>query len=127
MDDKIPFLLNHASSFWYGLAAFVIFAFVIAKFGLGPIVRAIDARDRKIKEQLDEAEETAAKAKALQDKLDSELAGAEARIADFDEKIRTLQRMKRALTGLTAACAGQGSVSECPILEALDPGRKVRP
>ena len=45
---------------------------------------------------------------------------AEAKIADMEQKIRTLQRMKRALTGLTAACEGCGSTSDCPILEALD-------
>ena len=88
MDDKLPFLLNHANSFWYGLAAFVIFAFVIAKFGLKPIVQAIDARDQKIKDQLDAAEQTAAKAKELQEKLDAELAGAEAKITEMMNEAR---------------------------------------
>lgn len=87
-DPKIPFLLNHADSFWYGLVAFVIFAFVIAKFGLKPIVQAIDARDQKIKDQLDAAEQTAAKAVELQKKLDAELAGAEARIAEMMNEAR---------------------------------------
>ncbi len=45
---------------------------------------------------------------------------ATAKIADIEEKVRTLQRMKRALTKLTAACDGCGSTSECPILEALE-------
>ncbi len=83
MDDKIPFLLNHANSFWYGLAAFVIFAFVISKFGLKPIVQAIDARDQRIKDQLASAEQTAAQARELQEKLGAELAGAEARITEM--------------------------------------------
>ncbi|MDA3963786.1 MAG: F0F1 ATP synthase subunit B [Planctomycetota bacterium] len=83
MDDKIPFLLNHADSFWYGLIAFVVFAFVIAKFGIKPIVTAIDARDQRIKDQLAEAERTANKAQELQAKLNTELAGAEARIAEM--------------------------------------------
>jgi len=88
MDDKLPFLLNHANSFWYGLAAFVIFAFVIAKYGLKPIVKAIDARDQKIKDQLESAEQTAAKADELQKKLDAELAGAEARITEMMNEAR---------------------------------------
>ena len=46
---------------------------------------------------------------------------AEVKIADIDEKIRTLQRMKKALEKLTKACSGRGPTSECPILEALDP------
>ncbi len=45
---------------------------------------------------------------------------AEAKIADIEEKMRDLNRMKRALETLTAACCGQGPTSECPILEALD-------
>ncbi len=45
---------------------------------------------------------------------------ATAKIADVEHKIRALQRMKRTLTKLTAACDGCGSTSECPILEALE-------
>lgn len=45
---------------------------------------------------------------------------AEGKIVDIDKKVRTLQRMKDALERLTAACNGRGSVSDCPILEALE-------
>ncbi len=46
---------------------------------------------------------------------------AEAKITDIEEKIRSLRAMKKTLTRLTAACcSGGGSVSDCPILEALD-------
>ena len=45
---------------------------------------------------------------------------AEAKLDDIVAKIRSLQRMKRALVKLTKACGGRGAVSECPILEALD-------
>ncbi len=45
----------------------------------------------------------------------------EAKITDIEEKIRSLRAMKKTLTRLTAACCGGGgSVSDCPILEALD-------
>lgn len=44
---------------------------------------------------------------------------AEAKIADISEKIRSLQLMKKALLKLTKECQGQGTTSECPILEAL--------
>lgn len=46
---------------------------------------------------------------------------AEVKISDVEEKIRTLQRMKKALMRLTKACAGRGPISDCPILDALDP------
>jgi hypothetical protein len=46
------------------------------------------------------------------------------RAEDIEEKIESLQRMKRALRKLTDACSGKGAVSECPILDALDTGKK---
>jgi MerR family transcriptional regulator, copper efflux regulator len=49
---------------------------------------------------------------------------AEAKIGDIEDKIRSLQRMKRALKNLTAACGGRGAVSACPILDALEDGKK---
>jgi MerR family copper efflux transcriptional regulator len=45
---------------------------------------------------------------------------AEAKIADIEAKIQTLQTMKGALLTLTCACRGQGTVAECPLLHALD-------
>jgi MerR family transcriptional regulator, copper efflux regulator len=45
---------------------------------------------------------------------------AEGKITDVDSKIRHLQTIKKALLKLTATCAGQGPVTNCSILEALD-------
>lgn len=45
---------------------------------------------------------------------------AEAKIKDIEQKVRALQRMKKALVKLTAACGGRGPVTECPILDALE-------
>jgi Hg(II)-responsive transcriptional regulator len=44
---------------------------------------------------------------------------AEAKIAEVEEKMRALQRIKKALTKLVALCRGSGPTSECPIIEAL--------
>lgn len=49
---------------------------------------------------------------------------AKSKIGDIEEKMRTLKRMKQALDRLTEACSGNGSVSDCPILEALDEKKK---
>jgi MerR family mercuric resistance operon transcriptional regulator len=46
---------------------------------------------------------------------------AQAKIADIEEKIQTLQRMKKALVKVTKQCSGRGPTSECPILEAMEP------
>jgi len=53
-------------------------------------------------------------------------AHAEAKIADVEQRIAQLSRMKRALAKLANACSGRGPTSECPILEALE-GRGLRP
>ncbi|MCA9399523.1 MAG: heavy metal-responsive transcriptional regulator [Candidatus Omnitrophica bacterium] len=45
---------------------------------------------------------------------------AEAKIADIEERIKTLQRMKNALKKLSSECRGKGPVGECPILENFD-------
>ena len=45
---------------------------------------------------------------------------AEAKIADIDGKIRSLESMNKTLRKLTKSCTGCGPASECPILESLD-------
>lgn len=49
---------------------------------------------------------------------------AEAKIADVEEKIRTLQRIKKALMRLTEACSGDGPIDKCPILAAIEPAKR---
>jgi MerR family mercuric resistance operon transcriptional regulator len=44
----------------------------------------------------------------------------EAKIADVDAKIRSLESMKRTLRKLTNVCDGCAPLSDCPILESLD-------
>ncbi|MBN9659087.1 MAG: heavy metal-responsive transcriptional regulator [Acidobacteria bacterium] len=45
---------------------------------------------------------------------------AKAKVGDIEEKIRTLESMKRVLTGLSELCPGCGPANECPILECID-------
>jgi len=45
---------------------------------------------------------------------------AKTKLRDVDEKIGTLQGMRRALTKLIGECSGRGPITACPILEALD-------
>jgi MerR family transcriptional regulator, copper efflux regulator len=44
----------------------------------------------------------------------------EAKIADIDSKIRTLESMKKSLQRLTKACDGCAPMTDCPILDSLD-------
>lgn len=43
-----------------------------------------------------------------------------AKIAEVNRKLQKLQAIRKALLRLTASCSGQGRLTECPILEALD-------
>jgi Hg(II)-responsive transcriptional regulator len=42
------------------------------------------------------------------------------KIEEIDQKIRSLQAIRHALSGLVTACTDEASTRECPILEALD-------
>jgi MerR family copper efflux transcriptional regulator len=43
----------------------------------------------------------------------------QAKIADIEQRIEALKRMKRGLATLEARCSGHGGTDECPILAAL--------
>ena len=47
---------------------------------------------------------------------------AEAKVVDVDEKIRRLQKIRKALVELTNTCSGRGPVSTCSILRILNAG-----
>jgi Hg(II)-responsive transcriptional regulator len=45
---------------------------------------------------------------------------AEMKLKEIDAKMRSLRAMRRALKQFTAVCPGDGPVSDCPILDALN-------
>lgn len=45
---------------------------------------------------------------------------AEAKHGEIERRIDDLRRMQQALTALADACTGEGPISECPILDALE-------
>ncbi len=51
---------------------------------------------------------------------------AEAKLEDLGERIRALQKMRRALRRLVESCPGQGPLSDCSILRALAPEEKKK-
>jgi MerR family transcriptional regulator, copper efflux regulator len=51
---------------------------------------------------------------------------ARAKVADIEQKIRTLQSMRKVLGKLATACPGRGPLSECPILESFEPDGEIQ-
>jgi len=47
-------------------------------------------------------------------------ARAEAKVVDLQERIRSLESMKKTLQKLTKVCDGCAPLAECPILDSLD-------
>ena len=47
---------------------------------------------------------------------------AEARLRDIENKINMLKRMRQSLKKLVEKCPGEGPLSHCPILEAMEFG-----
>ena len=42
------------------------------------------------------------------------------KITDIEEKIRSLQKMKRSLKKVISECESRGSIGDCPLLEGID-------
>ncbi len=51
---------------------------------------------------------------------------AKAKVIDIDQKIRTLQAMRKVLGKLATACPGRGPLHECPILESFEPDGEIQ-
>ncbi len=51
---------------------------------------------------------------------------AEEKLADLEDKIRALQRMKKALRKVAESCPGRGPTSDCSILRSLTEDRAGR-
>jgi MerR family transcriptional regulator, copper efflux regulator len=51
---------------------------------------------------------------------------AQKKVAEIEQKIRSLNAMKAALEHLTDRCSGHGPASECPILESIDSDEVLR-
>ena len=49
---------------------------------------------------------------------------AQAKLADIDQRVLALQRIRNGLATLIAACPGHGRAADCPILNALS-GEKL--
>jgi len=68
---------------------------------------------------LDEIAELLALSARREQDMSSVREAAAARLADVDQRLRELRRIRDALAGLVEACPGHGDLADCPIMAAL--------
>jgi len=44
----------------------------------------------------------------------------QAKLRDIEDKLRSLEAMRKSLTRLVRSCSGKGAATECPILDAFE-------
>jgi len=79
-------------------------------------------RAKELGFSLDEIGELLALRSHPAENRDQVRARAQAKIADLEQRIADLERMKETLQELAAACAAEKHSADCPILAALDHG-----
>jgi F-type H+-transporting ATPase subunit b len=84
----MEFLLNHTNSFIFGLGAFLVFCMIVGRFGIRPVLKALDQRDATIAKALADADATSKKAIATQVELNQRLAKVEAESATLLSEAR---------------------------------------
>jgi F-type H+-transporting ATPase subunit b len=82
------FLSSNTASFLWGLSAFFVFTLILIPMGIKPIIAAIDAREKKLADELKASEEAYARAKKVQADVDAKFAAAESRINELMDKAR---------------------------------------
>lgn len=81
MEIVLKFIDAHVASFLWSIAAFIAFVLVIYRFGVSAVIKAVDAREKRIADQLRESDEAYAKARKVQAELDAKMKEAEQTIS----------------------------------------------
>lgn len=88
MDLIKDFILANAASFWWSFIAFALFVLVIYRFGVKAILAAVDAREERIRKQVDEAERINGEARAMQAELEKKIRATEEQVSSMAAKMR---------------------------------------
>lgn len=81
-------LSSFTAQFFWGLSAFIVFVLVLYRLGVTKILAAVDARDAKIRKDLADAEEAAAKAKVMQAELEKKIRASEEQVTATATRLR---------------------------------------
>ena len=89
---------TNIDTFLWSLASFVCFVLILFKFALKPVVGALDAREKKIADELAQSEQALAEAKAQQEAFTAKLKDAEAEVGRLLAEARaSAEQQKEAL------------------------------
>lgn len=86
--DITGFIFEHYASFIWSFVAFFCFVVIFYRLGVSLIVKALDAREARIKAQIDEAEAINAKAKRLQADLEKRMREVEDQVSTTMNRVR---------------------------------------
>ncbi|MFW5828666.1 MAG: F0F1 ATP synthase subunit B [Planctomycetota bacterium] len=89
MDQIADYVIANVDSFLWSLAAFVLFVLVILKFAVRPVVAGLDARDKRIRDELAASEQALLESRAAKEEFERKLAEAEGAVADMLAKARS--------------------------------------
>jgi F-type H+-transporting ATPase subunit b len=82
------FIFANAASFWAAFIAFGLFVLVIYRFGVKAIIAAVDAREERIRKQVEEADRLNVEAKRLQAELAAKIRTCEEQVTQTLAKSR---------------------------------------
>jgi F-type H+-transporting ATPase subunit b len=82
------FFTSNLANFVWGLVAFAVFVVLVYRFGASAIIKAVDARDERIRKQIEDAERVNAEARKLQAELDRKVRACEDQVSQAMAKAR---------------------------------------
>jgi F-type H+-transporting ATPase subunit b len=82
------FLTSNAAHFFWGLSAFVVFVVILIPLAVKPVLAAVDAREAKIREDLESAERVAIEAQKAKAQLEALIKANEGKISEMMAEAR---------------------------------------
>ncbi len=121
MDLIKQFILANAASFWWSVVAFFVFVVVIYRFGVTAIVAAVDAREERIRKQIEEAEAANAAARQMQAELERKIRATEDQVSTMMSKMRL--EAEQARDGLLEKGRGEVEAMRLRALQDIEAAR----
>src|SRR6266545_1022203 len=112
-----PFSINTGLVFWT-IVVFVVLLALLWKFGWPAILKSVEDRERRIQQQLDEAERARAEAARLLEEHKRTIAGARAEAQEMIAKARAVAEKERATLELRREAVDLSIAAASRLIEA---------